>query len=72
MDKFAFWTLKVLSYVFIASTVASCGISSAKQEQMQMSLENSLNEAFLNQDNFVAFIPDISLKNIERGGCIQI
>lgn len=23
MDKFAFWTLKVLSYVFIASAVAS-------------------------------------------------
>lgn len=47
--------------------LASCGVSSVKQEQMQTSLYNAMTDAFLAQDEFVAFAPSVELRDVEQG-----
>lgn len=63
--------VNIFALIAFCIILSACGISSSKQEHMQMSLENSLSEAFLNQDNFVAFIPKVSLRNLEKGGAFK-
>ena len=65
MKKQRFAVCVFLSFALLI--LSSCGISSKKQETMKNSLEVALNSAFLSQDDFVAFAPEVELRNIERG-----
>lgn len=57
--------LSILSLAMLA--LSSCGISGEKQERMRNSLDATLNSAFLTQDEFVAFAPEVELRDIEKG-----
>lgn len=65
MKKILFAVCVFLSFSLLI--LSSCGVSSKKKETMQNSLEVALNSAFLSQDDFVAFAPEVELRNVECG-----
>lgn len=48
--------------------LSACGVSTHQKEQMLNSLSAALDEAFLSQDEFVAFAPTVELGDVEKGG----
>lgn len=62
LPSLAFLTIILLS---------ACGISTSKQEDLRIGLQNSLDEMFLSQDAFTAFSPEVKLTNVEKGGAFK-
>ena len=61
--------MKLFAYALCGGLLllSACGISQKQQTQMENSLYVALTDAFLQQDDFVAFAPKVDLLEIEKG-----
>lgn len=50
--------------------LSACGISQKQQTQMENSLSVALTDAFLQQDDFVAFAPKVELSDVVSGSAM--